>query len=96
MKIILEDESVYALILLLMAIPGHIIFVILIFAINIGFTTWNWLFLFLYLVIGITQVRLRILWNFFRTMGSLFAVKELLSLSDLTRIKKFSVVTVVN
>uniref|UniRef100_A0A914ENJ4 SLC41A/MgtE integral membrane domain-containing protein n=1 Tax=Acrobeloides nanus TaxID=290746 RepID=A0A914ENJ4_9BILA len=53
-----EDESIYALILLLMAIPGHIIFVILIFAINIGFTTWNWLFLFLYLVIGITQLSL--------------------------------------
>ncbi|PAV90203.1 hypothetical protein WR25_17248 [Diploscapter pachys] len=66
-----ENESVVAVILLLMSIPGPIIFLVLIFAINIGFSTWNWMFFGLYLVIGVVQVSLllyicqffaRILW----------------------------------
>ena len=53
---ILENESIIAVILVLMSIPGHIIFLVLIFAINIGFSTWSWLFFGLYLVIGVVQV----------------------------------------
>ncbi|PAV77182.1 hypothetical protein WR25_15061 isoform B [Diploscapter pachys] len=51
-----ESESIIALILLLMCIPGHMIFLVLIFAIHIGFSTWNWMFFGLYLVIGVVQV----------------------------------------
>uniref|UniRef100_A0A914DWL3 SLC41A/MgtE integral membrane domain-containing protein n=1 Tax=Acrobeloides nanus TaxID=290746 RepID=A0A914DWL3_9BILA len=53
-----EDESTQAVILLLMCVPGHIIFLLLIFAVEIDFSRFNFIFLFLYLVVGAIQVAL--------------------------------------